>query len=192
MTKEAFAAKPSLQTFLEATIAILGMELVKSSDPETVRLLLALRQQGKTPSEAASYFKFIRQARDTTNFESSLLDARNGLANHAYCTEQKVRAISEGITESMARGGPVDGLLNVSLSARELYHLKGLLAIYQEYAALLDIVYDATLSAEIALAVTKEDAISRLVNMTEAPLESEKAGAEEGLKNVIKIVTNML
>lgn len=192
MTQEAFAAKPSLQVFLEETLAILSLDLVNTSEPETVRLLFSLWQQGKAPLAAAQYFRFAREARDTANFQAELADARNGLANHAYVTEQQVRAISESITESMGRGGPVTGLLEVSYAAHDLKRLGGLLRVYQEFATLLDIVYDSTASAKMALAATKEEALVRLANLPEAEPGSEGAGALEGLKNIIKILTNRL
>lgn len=192
MTETEDTQKPGLQMFLDDTIAILGIGVVQTSAPATIRLLLPLWQQSKTPEAAAEYFRRAREFREAANFDGQLADARDGLRNHAYSTEQAVRKISEGITESMDSGGPVTGLLNVSYSAHELQRLGGLLRVYRDFSSLLDIVYASTLSAELALAVSKEDAVVRLVNMTEAERNSEGAGALEGLKKVIKILTNTL
>jgi hypothetical protein len=192
MTQNEQAARPHLQTFLEDTISLLGQGLVLASNPATVRLLLPLWQHGKTPEEAAAHFKRAYQARAEADFDADLKDAFDGLRSRAYSTEQEVRKISERLTESMCSDGPVKGLLNVSHPAQGLVRLRGMLTVYEGFNTLLNIFYEETQSAELALGMAKEEAVARLVDMNEAERHSEGAGALEALKNVIKIVTNTL
>lgn len=192
MTQNDETQKPALQIFLDQTLAQLPPGLVQHSDPATVRQLLTLWEQKKTPTAAAEYFERAHAAREFADFDAQLADARDALRSHAYTAEQEVRQISERITESLYESGPVDGVLNVALSAQDLSHLGGVLRVYQDYVALLDILYASLGSAQMALGVAKEDALNRIVNMRGADPRTKDSGALGALKRVIKILTNTL
>jgi len=181
------AQKPGLQSFLEEVRCMLW-DALDHAHPTHLQMLLAAYQQGKTPKEAAAVIDNQQAKLSVVDPDRFLADAKDALRNHALSVEQRVQALSNQISGSVQANGPVDGLLYFSHAAHELPRLGAQLTVYREFLSLLHIVQESLDSVKVTLDMVREEAVSRLVNMGEEDGSSERAGANEALKKVIKIV----
>jgi hypothetical protein len=180
--------KPALLRYLEQVFSLAGPDVVKSLTPELLRPYLVEGLSQVSPHYAAASLK-ARQA-DVKQIDSdeSLSDAQSRLRTHMGSVETSVATLTAQVHAETAVGCDVSENFGFSCLALELARQAARLRVYRDTQRLLDIVFEATGSAHLALATVRAEMVDRLVNSRDSGSSSEDAGASQALKAVINIL----